>query len=63
MGRFFEKHVWSKIDCMINDIVDSVTLEDLVREYKSRWRSLLLSTILNLLNSRRLFYGWKKTEV
>jgi DNA-binding IscR family transcriptional regulator len=34
MGRFLEKHVWSKIDCMINDIVDSVTLEDLVREYK-----------------------------
>jgi len=34
MGRFLEKHVWSKIDHVINDIVDSVTIDDLVREYK-----------------------------
>ncbi|NLO81447.1 MAG: Rrf2 family transcriptional regulator [Clostridiales bacterium] len=34
MGRFLDKHVWSEIDRVINDTVDSITIEDLVREYK-----------------------------
>lgn len=34
MEKFLEKNVWSKISKQINAVLDSITIEDLVNEYR-----------------------------
>jgi DNA-binding IscR family transcriptional regulator len=34
MEKFLEKNVWSKINDRINSVLNSITIEDLVNEYR-----------------------------
>ncbi len=42
VDQFLSNFLWARIDECINNVVDSITLEDLVREYSNLYRDSLM---------------------